>query len=129
MKGVGDAWLCLDVVGCASYADGYAQVSARYPGGSMTRAVGRKNRQTLQLRASVHDLCVIPIAFESQGILHKNWEEIYHLFARHWVQTYRAEVDESHQGRAWWISYVRVSLSWRLWRVAYSSGSPSRTIP
>ena len=57
MKSAGDAWLCLDVVGCASYADGYAQMSARYPGGSMTQAVGRKNRQTLRLRASVHDLC------------------------------------------------------------------------
>ena len=99
MKGAGDAWLCLDVVGCASYADGYAQVSARYPGGSMTQAVGRKNRQTLRLRASVHDLCVIPMAFESQGVLHENWEEIYHLFARHWVQTHRADVDESQRKR------------------------------
>ena len=39
------------------------------------------------------------MAFESQGILHENWEEIYHLFARHWVQTYRADVDESQRKR------------------------------
>ena len=99
MKGAGDAWLCLDVVRYASYAHGYAQVSARYPGGSTTQAVGRKNRQTLRLRASAHDLCVMPMAFESQGVLHENWEEIYHLFARHWVQTYRADVDESQRKR------------------------------
>ena len=55
--------------------------------------------QTLRLRASVHDLCVIPMAFESQGVLHENWEEIYHLFVRHWVQTHRADVDESQRKR------------------------------
>ena len=32
-------------------------------------------------------------------VLHENWEEIYHLFATHWVQTCREEVDESHCGR------------------------------
>ena len=39
------------------------------------------------------------MAFESQGVLHENWEEIYHLFARHWVQTHRADVDESQRER------------------------------
>ena len=31
--------------------------------------------------------------------LHENWEEIYHLFARHWVQTYRTDVDEWQRKR------------------------------
>jgi len=65
----------------------------------MTPGFGGKNRRTLCLHASVHDSCVIHMAFESQGILHRNWEEIYHLYATHWVQTYRADVDESQRKR------------------------------
>ena len=40
----------------------------------------------MPLRASCHDLLVIPMAFESQRVLHEHWGEIYHLFARHWVR-------------------------------------------
>ena len=86
LKDAGDAWLCFDVVGCTSYSEAQAHVAARHPGGAMARAVGRKIRQAIPLRASCHDLLVIPMAFESHGVLHEHWGEIYHLFARHWVR-------------------------------------------
>ena len=37
----------------------------------------------------------MPITFQSQGVLHEKWEEVDHLFARHWVQTCRGDVEET----------------------------------
>ena len=86
LRGAENTWLCFDVVGCASFSEAHARVAARHPGGAMIQAMGRKIRQAIHLRASCHDLTVIPMPFESQGVLHEHWAEIYHLFARHWVQ-------------------------------------------
>ena len=86
LRGAENTWLCFDVVGCASLSEAHARVAARHPGGAMIQAMGRKIRQAIHLRASCHDLTVIPMPFESQGVLHEHWAEIYHLFARHWVQ-------------------------------------------
>jgi hypothetical protein len=116
LRGAENTWLCFDVVGCAPFSDAHARVAARHPGGAMVQALGRKIRQAIQLRASCHDLTVIPMAFESQGVLHEHWAETYHLFARHWAQhNNRSKREASALVRMW---AARTSLT--IQRVQYS---------
>ena len=81
--------LCFYVVGLASLSEAHARVAARHTGGgAMIQAMGRKIRQAMHVRASCDYLTVIPMPIELQGVLHEHCAEIYHLFARHWVQQY-----------------------------------------
>ena len=65
LTGAENTSLCFDVVGCASFSEAHARVAERHPGGAMIQAMGRKIRQAIHLRASCHDLTVIPMPFSS----------------------------------------------------------------
>ena len=74
---------CYDCVGVGTCAKSYVKDAARWTGAAWNGAVKRKLENAVVLKGTM-DLLVIPMAFESQGGLHPNWQVTYVQWARRW---------------------------------------------
>jgi hypothetical protein len=76
---------CYDVLGCGTCNASYVESAARWAGGAMRRGVDKKLRNARQLDHDGGQLVVVPMAFDSLGGLHQNWQHVYKMFAQRWA--------------------------------------------
>jgi hypothetical protein len=73
---------CYDVVGCGTAVGAYVAAATARVGGAMEKAVARKLNNARKLDPT---LVVVPLAFDSQGVLHTNWKATYEEWAARWA--------------------------------------------